>query len=247
LPNDMNDNAGRIKSVVSPMAASSTQPRVAVNAQKHDELRLLINSRNPIITVETTEEDRFEGLLQTLSTELSIPLFTWTVTTGLAKWKGSPIYGTEELEQALANVALIHGEAIFLLCDVARYCDNNHVARRLRDLADAFRTERRSLVISAASIKLPPELECESVAFDLGLPDANELLPGVHQVIAQAGHDQRLPISLDASGIAQLAHNLVGLPEQEALRTLRKCLLAHGKVDGVLPRGLNLRQHNFRG
>ena len=234
MPNNMNDNGGRIKNIVSPPAASSTQPRLAVNAQKRDELRLLINSRNPIITVETTEEDRFEGLLQALSADLGIPLFTWTITTGLTKWKGSPIYGTDELEQALANIALIHGQGIFLLCDVARYCDNDHVARRLRDLADAFRTERRSLVISAASIKLPPELECESVSFDLGLPDASELLPGVNQVIAQVGHDQRLPITLDVSGIAQLAHNLVGLPEQEALRTLRKCLLAHGKVDAAL-------------
>jgi AAA+ superfamily predicted ATPase len=234
LPNDMKDKADRVGSIGASVPASSPPTGVALHGKKHDELRLLVNSRNPIITVETTEEDRFEELLQSLSTELSVPLFTWTITTGLAKWNGAPIYGTDEIEKALANIALIHGEAIFLLCDVGRYCDNDRVARRLRDLADAFRTERRSIVISAASIKLPPELECESIPFDLGLPDATELLPGVNRVIAQVGHDQRLPITLDATGIAQLARNLVGLPEQEALRTLRKCLLAHGKVDGDL-------------
>ena len=218
-----------------PSASSNPAPSViALHNKKYDELRLLINSRNPIITVETTEEDRFEGLLQKLSAELGVPLFTWTVTTGLAKWKGSPIYGTDQPEQALANIAMIHGDGIFLLCDVARYCDNDRVVRRLRDLSEAFRTERRSIVVSASSIKLPPELECESIPFDLGLPDANELLPGVNRVIAQVGHDQRLPITLDAAGIVRLAHNLVGLPEQEALRTLRKCLLAHGRVDGDL-------------
>jgi AAA+ superfamily predicted ATPase len=234
LPNDTNDRVGRIGGAASAAPADSVRPGMAINGNKRDELRLLINSRNPIITVETTEEDRFEELLQSLSTELNVPLFTWIVTTGLAKWNGSPIYGTDQLEQALANIAVIQGEGIFLLCDVARYCDNDRVTRRLRDLVDAFRAERRSIVISAASIQLPPELECESVAFDLGLPDANELLPGVNRVIAQVGHDQRLPVTLDATGIAQLAHNLVGLPEQEALRTLRKCLLARGKVDGGL-------------
>jgi hypothetical protein len=30
---------------------------------KHDELQILINSRTPIITVETSEEDRLEKLL----------------------------------------------------------------------------------------------------------------------------------------------------------------------------------------
>jgi hypothetical protein len=234
LPNDMKDKAGPVGGVFSSVPVNPARPGVAVNRKKHDELRLLINSRNPIITVETTEEDRFEELLQTLSAELGVPLFTWTVTTGLARWNGAPIYGTDEIEKALANIAVIHGEGIFLLCDVARYCDNDRVARRLRDLADAFRTERRSIVISSASIKLPAELECESIPFDLGLPDADELLPGVNRVIAQVGHEQRLPIALDATGIAQLAHNLVGLPEQEAIRTLRKCLLAHGKVDGGL-------------
>jgi AAA+ superfamily predicted ATPase len=235
LPNDMKDKPGKIRNVV-PAAPSNAPvaPLVGPHHAKYDELRLLINSRNPIVTVETTEEGRFEQMLQELSAELNVPLFTWTVTTGLAKWKGSPIYGTDQLEQALANIAIIRGDGIFLLCDAARYCDNDHVVRRLRDMSEAFRTEKRSIVISAPSVKLPPELECESVPFDLGLPDANELLPSVNRVIAQVGHDQRLPITLDAAGIAQLAHNLVGLPEQEAVRTLRKCVLARGTVDDGL-------------
>jgi SpoVK/Ycf46/Vps4 family AAA+-type ATPase len=86
LPNDTKDKAGSIGSVVSPAPSNSARSSTAVIDKKHDELRLLINSRNPIITVETTEEDRFEELLQTLSTELGVPLFTWTVTSGLAKW-----------------------------------------------------------------------------------------------------------------------------------------------------------------
>ncbi len=37
---------------------------------KRDELRLLINSRNPIITVETAEEERLAHLLTALAVEL---------------------------------------------------------------------------------------------------------------------------------------------------------------------------------
>ena len=58
---------------------------------KHDELRLLLNWRNPIITVETTEEERLTELLLLLATELGAPLYTWSVIGGLAQLGGAPI------------------------------------------------------------------------------------------------------------------------------------------------------------
>jgi ATP-dependent 26S proteasome regulatory subunit len=208
-----------------------TQP---ANAAKRDELLLLINSLNPIITVETTEEERLEGLLRSISVQLVVPLYRWSVTTGLAKSTGAPLYGTDQPEQALANIALMEDDAIFLLRDFARYCDNDRISRRLRDLADKFRTARRSIVISAASIQLPPELKGDSVPFQLGLPDTTELTQCVNQVLTETSRDHRVLMTLDAPAIAQLAQNLVGLTKDEATRTLRRCLLAHGVADSAL-------------
>ena len=48
-------------------------------------LSLLINSRNPIITVETSEEQRFLAVLEQVADQLEIPLYVWSVTTGLAR------------------------------------------------------------------------------------------------------------------------------------------------------------------
>ncbi len=92
----------------------------AAIGSKHDELRLLINSRNPVIGVETTEEDRLTHLLTALAAELCVPLYTWSVTTGLGRIEGVPIYATARPELALANIAQIRGDAIFLLKDFAR-------------------------------------------------------------------------------------------------------------------------------
>ena len=58
--------------------------------------------------------------------------------------------------------------------------------------------------------------------FQLGLPAAEDLLPGVKQVLADLNREQHIPISLDVPAMMQLARNLVGLPEEEALRALRK-------------------------
>ena len=213
-----------------------TQAATAQSAQnaKRDELLLLINSLNPIITVETTEEERLEGLLRSIAVQLVVPLYRWSVTSGLSKLTGAPIYGTDQPEQALANIAIIEDDAIFLLRDFARYCDNDRVSRRLRDLAEKFRASRRSIVIAAAAIELPPELKGDSVPFKLGLPDATELAQCVNQVLAETSRDRRVLMTLDAPAIAHLAQNLVGLTKDEAIRTLRRCLLARGQADAAL-------------
>ncbi|GEM_PF-2592004 len=52
---------------------------------KRDELRLLINSRHPITTVETSEEGRVEAQLADVTSELDIPFYTWSVTLGLVR------------------------------------------------------------------------------------------------------------------------------------------------------------------
>jgi len=85
-----------------------------VEPAQHDELRLLVNSRHPIITVETPEEERLEQLALEVASELAVPMYTWSVTAGLAKAHGAPIYNTDSPEQAVANIALIQGDAIFL-------------------------------------------------------------------------------------------------------------------------------------
>ncbi len=211
---------------------------------KRDELRLLVNSHHPIITVETTEEDRFESLLADVALDMDVPLFRWSVTSGLARFHGEPIYNTDNPESALSNMALIAGDGVFLLKDFARYCENDKICRRLRDLAAHFRVARRSIVITGAVIELPPELESDEVAFQFALPSADELLGGVKQVLAEL----RLPTELDNAGIAQIARNLQGMAEQEGLRALRMCALSRGKIDaGLLDAVLEAKRLAVRG
>jgi hypothetical protein len=193
----------------------------APRTDKRDELLLLVNSRNPIITAETQEEERVEQLLMEIATELDVPLYTWSVTIGLARMKGAPIYNTETPEQALLNIDLIHGDAIFVLKDFARYCENDKVCRRLRELAEKFGSERRSIVITGAAVDLPADLRGEAAPFHLGLPSAEELLPGIRSLLAEANGGQKIAMGLDAAGVTQLARNLVGLPRW--MPSVRRC------------------------
>ena len=201
---------------------------------KRAELGLLVNSRNPIVSVETSEEARFSTLVGCVAEELRIPLYVWSVTTGLGRYGGAGLYNSDQPEQALTNIATIQGDGIFLLKDFCRYCDNDRISRRLRDLADGFRTARRSIVLLGATVQLPPELEADAVAFQLGLPSVEELVGGVRATLAELNRAQGIASSLDAAGVGQLAKNLAGLSEDDALRVLRQTALARHKADAGL-------------
>jgi hypothetical protein len=96
-----------------------------------------------------------------------------------------------------------------------RYCENDKISRRLRDLADGFRTARRSIGLLAATIELPKELVADAAEFHLGLPSAEELLPGVKRVLAEVNLDQGVPVAPDIAALGQVARNLNGFPEEE--------------------------------
>jgi AAA+ superfamily predicted ATPase len=201
---------------------------------KRDELELLINSRNPIVTVETSEEQRLAALLERVAADLEIPLFVWSVTNGLARAGGAALYNSDQPEQALTNIGTVQGDGIFLLKDFARYCDNDRISRRLRDLADGFRTARRSIVILGAAIQLPPELAADAVEFQLGLPVMEELVSAVKATLSELNRSHGIATSLDAAGVTQLTKNLAGLPEEDALRVLRQSALTRGRADAGL-------------
>ena len=205
---------------------------LAIKNNKRDELRLLVNCRNPIITVETYEEARVEELLAEVAAELDVPFFVWSVTTGLMRRGTSqPIYQTDQPELALANIAQIRGDALFLLKDFARYLDQDRILRRMRELAQSFHEVRRSIILSGPSLKLPPELDDQVIPFHLDLPDAGLLLPLVLETVAALRKQSSLKVELDSAGFRQLAQNLVGLTLDEARRTLTRCLLARNRAD----------------
>jgi len=157
------------------------------------------------------------------------------------------LYNTDNPEQALSNIALIQGDGIFLLKDFARYCENDKICRRLRELAEKFRTVRRSIVLTGAAMQVPPDLQGDAMPFQLGLPAAEDLLPGVKQVLAELNREQHIPVVLDAAAMGQLSRNLVGLPEEEALRALRKSVMARGKADaGLLDAVLETKRETLK-
>ena len=68
------------------------------------------------------------------------------------------MYNSRDPVQALANMESMTVEAVFILKDFHRHMDDPVVVRRLRDVGQKFSANRRTVIITAPELSVPPEL-----------------------------------------------------------------------------------------
>ena len=207
------------------------------NHDPQRELALLVDSDYPLIFLETWEESRAAEILGMVAGDLGVPLYVWSVTTGLSRAGGPPIYNSQEPAQALATITTLHGDALFLLKDFHKYLDQDVIVRKLRDLTAQFRQARRSIVISSPVVNVPIELEKDVVRFSLGLPTQSELSSLVSMTIRDLMGKYRIKDDLPSDQMAVLLNSLRGLTLDEARRILTQAVLDGYRIDsGMLDR-----------
>src|SRR5947209_5940489 len=163
-----------------------------------ERLKVLINSSTPIVIMETVEEMRVIDLVRMASVELKLPVFEWSIADGLTRCGShAPVFvasesksaaqipnlpetaqvigNTREPAQVLAHLATMTVDSIFILKDFHRHMDDPVVIRRLRDVAQRFCTNRRTLIVTGPAVPLPPELSSLVEYLELPLPDAKRL------------------------------------------------------------------------
>lgn len=201
------------------------------------ELALLVNSQYPIIYLETWEETRATEILGLVAQDLAVPLYIWTITGGLFRASGSPIYNTQEPIQVLAEISGMEGDALFLLKDFHKHLDDGVIVRKLRDLTQLFRRARRSILISSPVVNLPIELEKDTARFSLGLPEEPELNQLVVATVRDLLEKYRIQNQLAQDQLPEVVRGLRGLTRDEARRILTQAVLENSRFDlGTLDR-----------
>ena len=135
------------------------------------------------------------------------------------------VYNSADPVQALANMETMTVEAVFVLKDFHRHMENPVVVRRLRDVGQKFSANRRTLVLTAPSIEMPPELASLVEFFDLPLPDLDRLREIIKETYTRMSSTHTLKIQLDANGVDAMAANLRGLTEEEAERAISQTVV----------------------
>ena len=217
-----------------------------------ERLKVLIDSSTPIVVMETVEEMRATRMVRAACAALNLAAFEWTIASGLARCgsegvvslesgalppgghnreameaaqHSKAIYNSQEPAQMLANLAGISIDAAFILKDLHRHMDDPVVVRRLRDVGQKFATNRRTLILTAPKITIPPELASLVEFLELPLPDRERLRQIVDETLVRVSKNHTLKRQLDASGIGAIVENLRGLTEEEAERAMSQALV----------------------
>jgi ATP-dependent 26S proteasome regulatory subunit len=222
-----------------------------VDALSH--LKILIDSSTPIVVVETVEEVHAVRLVRAACASLNLAAFEWSIASGLSRcgndagnallaegtvyagpsgtghdstdMAAKAIYNSREPVQVLGNLEGISVDAAFILKDFHRHMDDPVVVRRLRDVGQKFSQNRRTVVITAPSIVIPPELASLVEFLRLPLPDRQRLRQIIDEMIVRVGKTRTLRRNLDSAGLDAMANNLRGLSEEEAERAVSQALV----------------------
>jgi hypothetical protein len=214
-----------------------------------DRLKILINSSTPIVVMETVEEVRALSLVHAACSDLNLALFEWTIADGLVRsgsgaavsqprtttmgnltgsnavGSNTALYNTADPAQALSNLETMTIEAVFVLKDFHRHMDNPVVVRRLRDVGQKFSANRRTLVLTAPAIEMPPELVGLVEFLDLPLPDRDRLREIIRETYTRMAGTHTLKLQLDSNGVDAMAANLRGLTEEAAERAVSQTVV----------------------
>ena len=158
------------------------------HADTASDLKALIQSRHPIVTIDTVEEERVDNLLQSVAADLHVPLFTWTVTHGLQRVGegAAAIYGTANPQVLVKHLATLTVCGVFHLKDLHAHLGDATVARGLRDIAQAFLTTGSTAVLSGEGIHLPSELSRDAIPFELHLPNRERVFADLNILATEA-------------------------------------------------------------
>jgi len=193
-----------------------------------NDLKLLIRSRHPVISIETADEQRAIELVHRVAHELDRPLFEWSSTMGLVRRRPTPstgpVAGTESIRHAFAFVHDASECSIYLFRDMAEFLKDAVVARKMRDIHTVFAREGSTLILVDTHATLPESVRRLAAPFDVKWPCTEELEKTVRDAFQEARLLYKVTTDLSKRQVEQLVQSLRGLTVGEAFRVVSAAL-----------------------
>ncbi|XHX78095.1 MAG: AAA family ATPase [Stenomitos frigidus ULC029] len=212
-----------------------------------EELSILIQAQYPLIYMVTSEEERAEQTIATVSQgKPQRRVFVWTVTHGIVEY-GQPRnvtqHNTVSPEAAIEWVTRQKEPGIFVFKDLHPFY-SAPVIRWLRDAIASFKGTQKAIILMSPVQEIPIELEKEVAVLDFPMPDMGELNHVLSQQLEQV---RTRRITTEAR--EKLLKAALGLTRDEAEKVYRKAQVTAGRlteeeVDVVLSEKKQLIRRN---
>ena len=212
-----------------------------------EELSILIQAQYPLVYMVTSEEERAEQTIATVSqSKPQRRVFVWTVTHGIVEY-GQPRnvtqHNTVSPEAAIEWVIRQKEPGIFVFKDLHPFY-SAPVIRWLRDAIASFKGTQKAIILMSPVQEIPIELEKEVAVLDYPMPDMGELNHVLSQQLEQV---RTRRITTEAR--EKLLKAALGLTRDEAEKVYRKAQVTAGRlteeeVDVVLSEKKQLIRRN---
>jgi len=189
------------------------------------DLRILLGSAYPLVFAEVRDEGRFLSLLRTEAGNAGLPLWVWSSHRGLARDGYRGQYGTKDINAAVAFVSDLQEPGVFVFADAHSALSDPLTLRTLKECAREARRDQ-TIVITAPTHTIPPELEEIAVAWALRPPTDEEIEALIERAARGLG-----TVTLDRKHYRELIRSLRGMSLSAADRIVQHVLLRDGKID----------------
>jgi len=201
----------------------------------HD-LSLILESRVPLVVVETRDETRLLSFLvrqvSATATENYRPLFRWTVTDGLQRLDIDlpPQPTNADPAQVLQHIRAIDSPGVYVLLDFHPYISDPVHIRLLKDIALKAIETNSTLLLVSHELDLPEELRQYSATFQMALPDDNERKQIISAVVKDWNAAHPGEVEVDQQAMDLLVRNLAGLSRADTERLARHAVFDDGAL-----------------
>lgn len=197
------------------------------------ELAALLRSRIPLVLIETRDEDRVRSLVCS-SAERStprLPVFEWRVTEGLRRVDAGMDAQRFNADPTQVLGSILEGIAgVYVLLDFHPYLADPVNVRLLKDIAQAYPTTPRTVVLLSHGLDLPDELAAYTARFDVAFPSREERRAIVVEAAREWATAQGRVVRADEESVSRLVENLAGLSMTDARRLARTAIFDDGAI-----------------
>ncbi|GAB4152104.1 MAG: AAA family ATPase [Planctomycetaceae bacterium] len=194
-----------------------------------EKLSLLIRSGNPLIAIETSDEQRATSIIHSVAREMARPIFEWTITEGLRPLHhdgfGPAVVPGGKAIPALKHIGQTANRTVYILKDLGSYCKDALVHRTVRDLM-AICAETSSTLIMIDALPIPDEIRRFAVFFEVGWPSSEELTEVAKNTFRRIRDESLYDVkaNITKKQMEQLVQTLRGLSCADAERVVASAI-----------------------
>ena len=205
------------------------------------DLEIMMQSRVPLIVIETFEEPRALDLIKLAGIKQNKPVFVWSITEGVQRVDLAHSVAehlTTEPDSALAHIKQNGRAGVYVLCDFHPFLqDHPKNVRLLKEIAMRHDDHHHTLILLSHALSIPPEIRRYCGRMDLSLPSDEQLMHLVKEEASVWSHQNRgMKVKTDSKTLTKLVANLRGLTFSDARRLARGAIFDDGAItDTDLP------------